>query len=287
MADGKDPVVLTRLATPGYFEAMGLRLREGRFLRDPEGRDKESRVVIVNETFVRTFWANGVSALGRRIKTRGAESPWYTVVGVVGDVKHYGLERPMRPGTYFPLPVDPSATLTMAVHTRVDPESIVPAVREALRQIDPELPLVAARTMEESLRRSLALRAAFSWMLAVFAFLAFVLAIGGAYGVATYLVTQRAREIGIRVALGARTTDILKNVLGHGLTVVGAGVACGIFGSLAVGRLLSDALFGVSAADVSVLAFVVALLVGTALMANGFPAHRAARIDPMRSLRTE
>jgi len=141
--------------------------------------------------------------------------------------------------------------------------------------------------MEENLRRLLALRAAFSWMLAVFAFLACVLAIGGAYGLATYLVTQRTREIGIRVALGARTTDILKNVLGRGLSVVGAGVACGIFGSLGVGRLLSDALFGVSPADVSVLAFVVAVLVGTALMANGLPARRAARIDPMRSLRTE
>jgi len=285
--DGKDPVVLVRLATPGYFEAMGVRLKEGRFLREADEQDKQSKVVIVDETFVRTFWGEGASAVGRRIKTRGKDQPWITVIGVAGDVRHYGLDRPMRPGVYFPQAADPSATMTMAMHVRVDPESIVPAVREALRQIDPELPLVAPRTMEENLRRSLALRAAFSWMLAVFAFLAFVLAIGGAYGVATYLVTQRTREIGIRVALGARTTDILKNVLGRGLSVVGAGVACGIFGSLGVGRLLSDALFGVSPADVSVLAFVVAVLVGTALMANGLPARRAARIDPMRSLRTE
>jgi predicted permease len=285
--DGKDPVVLTRLATPGYFEAMGITLKEGRFLRDSDEGGKQSKVVIVDETFARTFWGEGVSAVGRRLKPRGKDQPWFTVIGVAGDVKHYGLERPNRPGLYFSQSFDPSASMTMAAHTRVDPESIVPAVREALREIDPELPLVGARTMEENLRRSMALRAAFSWMLAVFAFLAFVLAIGGAYGVATYLVTQRTREIGIRVALGARTSDILKNVVGHGLSVVGTGVACGIAGSIAVARLLADALFGVSPADVTVLTLVVTVLVGTALMANGLPARRAARIDPMRSLRTE
>jgi predicted permease len=285
--DGKDPVVLTRVATPGYFEAMGLRLRSGRFLNEADGRDKHPPAVVVNESFVRTFWGAGANGVGRRIKSRSKEAKWVTVVGVVGDVKHYGLERPMRPGLYFPLPMMPRSTLTMAVHTTVDPQSIVPAVREIVRQMDPELPVAGVRTMEENLRRSLALRAAFSWMLAVFASLAFVLAIGGAYGVATYLVTQRTREIGIRVALGARSADILKTVVGRGLSVVGAGVASGIIASLAVARLLADALFGVSPADVTVLAFVSAMLVGTALIANGVPARRAARVDPMRSLRTE
>ena len=128
---------------------------------------------------------------------------------------------------------------------------------------------------------------AFSWMLAVFASLAFLLAIGGAYGVATYLVTQRTREIGIRVALGARTADIMRNVVGRGLGVVGVGVVCGLAASTAVARLLGDALFGVSAHDLTVLSFVTVVLLGTALVANGLPARRAARIDPMRSLRTE
>ncbi len=285
--DGKDPVVLTRAATAGYFEAMGLRLRAGRFLQEADGRDQNRPVVVVNESFVRTFWGAGANALGRRIKYRDKDAKWVTVVGVVGDVKHYGLERPMRPGLYFPVAMVPRSTLTMAVHTTVDPQSIAPAVREIVRQMDPELPVFGVRTMEENLRRSLALRAAYSWMLAVFAFLAFVLAIGGAYGVATYLVTQRTREIGIRVALGARTKDIMKNVVGRGLSVVGAGVALGIVASLAAARLLAEALFGVSPADVTVLAFVVAVLCGTALLANGLPARRAARIDPMQSLRTE
>jgi ABC-type antimicrobial peptide transport system permease subunit len=124
-------------------------------------------------------------------------------------------------------------------------------------------------------------------MLGVFATLACLLAVGGAYGVATYLVTQRTREIGIRVALGARTADIFRSVVARGIAVVGAGVVCGLAASMAVTRLLGDALFGVSPHDATVLTFVTLALVGTALLANGLPARRAARIDPMRTLRTE
>jgi ABC-type antimicrobial peptide transport system permease subunit len=245
----------------------------------------------VNESFVRTFWGEGANGVGRRIKYNhtGPDNPWMTVVGVVGDVKHYGLERPIRPGVYFPLGRNPRSSLMLAIHTAGDPQAIVPVVRDQLRQMDPEVPLVRARTMEESIRQSMALRAALSWMLAVFASLAFVLAIGGAYGVAMYLVTQRTREIGIRVALGARTRDIMRNVVAGGVTVVLAGVACGLAASVAVARLsvLSDTLFGVSAFDVTVLSFVTAVLGVTALLANSLPARRAARIDPMRSLRIE
>jgi len=141
--------------------------------------------------------------------------------------------------------------------------------------------------METMIAESTSLRAAFSWMLAVFAGLAFVLAIGGAYGVATYLVTQRTREIGIRVALGARTADVFRSVVASGLAVVAAGVVAGLAGSVAVASQLGSALFGVSTHDVSVLSLVSIVLVGTALVANGLPARRAARIDPMRSLRTD
>jgi ABC-type antimicrobial peptide transport system permease subunit len=210
-----------------------------------------------------------------------------TVVGVARDVKHYGLERPMRPGIYIPLGKSPRASMMMAIHAAVPPASIAPAVRELLRQMDPEVPLFRARPMEDLIRQSTALRAAFSWMLAVFASLAFVLAVGGAYGVSMYLVTQRTREIGIRVALGARTRDIFRSVVAAGVGVVLAGVACGLAGSIALARLLGDMLFGVSAQDAGVLSAVAAVLVGTALVANGLPARRAARIDPMRSLRTE
>jgi predicted permease len=285
--DGKDPVVLTRAATPGYLKAMGLRLRGGRFLQEPDGRPKQAPVVVVNESFVRTFWGEGANGVGRRIKYRDPKAPWITVVGVVGDVKHYGLERPMRPGIYFPLAMNPHSSMMMALHASGDAASITSALRTTLRQMDPEIPLYRVRTMENAIRQSMALRAAFSWMLGVFATLACLLAVGGAYGVATYLVTQRTREIGIRVALGARTADIFRSVVARGIVVVGAGVLCGLAASMAVTRLLGDALFGVSPHDATVLMFVTLALVGTALLANGLPARRAARIDPMRTLRTE
>src|SRR4029079_3996184 len=194
--DGKNPVVLYRTASPGYFRAAGLRLKQGRFLQEPEGRPKQAQAVVVNESFVRTFWGEGTNAVGRRIKFRGPGAPWITVVGVVADVKHYGLEQPMRPGVSFPAPQDPRPSMMIAVRTAGDPAPMTPAVRDVLRQMDPEIPLFRVRTMEDLIRQSMAQRAALSWMLAVFAALAFVLAIGGAYGVAMYLVTQRTREIG-------------------------------------------------------------------------------------------
>ena len=285
--DGKDPVVLMRWASAGYFPAIGLRLKEGRFLEEADGRATAAGAVVVNEAFVRTFWGSGASGVGRRIKYRGPQLPWITVVGVVADVKHYGLEAPMRPGVYLPYGRAPQPSMMLAIHATVPPTSIAPAVREVLRQMDPEVPLVRPRSMEDRLRQSTALRAAYSWMLAVFAALAFVLAIGGAYGVSTYLVTQRTREIGIRVALGARTADIFRNVAATGLGVVLAGVACGVAGSVAAARLLGDALFGVSAHDAGVLGGVTVALIITALLANGLPARRAARVDPMRTLRTD
>jgi predicted permease len=287
--DGKNPVVLTRYASPGYFRAMGIRLRAGRFLQEPEGRPKQLQSVVVNETFVKTYWGEGANAVGRKIRYGGGDSnaPWLTVVGVVHDIKHYGLERPMRPGVYFPIAMNPQSALTLAVHTTGDATSQASAVRDVLRRMDPDVPLFRVRTMEESIRRSMALRAALSWMLAVFAALAFVLAIGGAYGVATYLVTQRTREIGIRVALGAKTVDIFRSVVASGVTVVAVGVALGLAASTTLSHFLADSLFGVSSRDVTVLAFVTGVLLATALLANGVPASRAARIDPMRSLRAE
>jgi predicted permease len=285
--DGKNPVVLTRAATAGYFPAMGIRLRGGRFLEEADGRPKQPPVIVVNESFVKTFWGEGANGVGRRLKWGAKDSPWVTVVGVVADVKHYGLDKPMRPGVYWPIESIPRSTMTLALHTTGDPAALTSAVRTVLQQMDPEVPLFNVRTMEQAIGKSLALRAAFSWMLAVFASLAFLLAIGGAYGVATYLVTQRTREIGIRVALGARTGDIMRNVVGSGLGVVGVGVAFGLAASVAVARLLGDALFGVSAHDATVLSFVTLVLLATALVANGLPARRAARIDPMQSLRTE
>lgn len=285
--DGKDPVVLWREASSGYAAAIGLRLREGRFLEPADARPHAQPVVVVNETFVRSFWGEGAKGVGRRIKYHGAENPWMTVVGVTADVKHYGLDRPMRPGVYLPLSNDPRSALMVAVHSDRDPALVATSLRDVVRRIDPDIPLYRVRTMDEWMRLSLAPRAALAWMLAVFAGLALVLAIGGAYGVSTYLVTQRTREIGIRVALGARTSDVFRGVVTSGLAAVGAGIVCGLALSLGLGGVMAGLLLGVSPFDPAVLGAVTAILLATAVAANGLPARRAARIDPMRSLRAE
>jgi putative ABC transport system permease protein len=193
----------------------------------------------------------------------------------------------MRPGIYLPLAQSPTRSMVVSVRTRVPPNSVVASARAAVRELDADLPLFQVRTMEEAVSRSMSVRAAYSWLLGIFAGLALVLALGGAYGVASYLVTQRTREIGIRVALGARAADIMTAAVGRMLAVVLAGVAVGVAASFAITRLIGDMLFGVDPRDAFILGVVVSLLVATAALANWVPARRAARVDPMQSLRTE
>jgi predicted permease len=281
-----NPVTLFRPATPGYFAAMGIRLKSGRFFNDDDGREG-NRVLIVNETFTRTFWPGVSDPVGRRIRGNGRNSPWMTVVGMVADVKHYGLERPMRPGIYLPLRQSPSTTMAVAIRTSGDPAAMTAAARGAVREIDADLAMYRVRTMEEALKRSLAERRLYSWLLGIFALIALTLALGGTYGVTSYLVSQRTREIGIRVALGARMADITTAVLRGSLAAVGVGIVAGVAGSVAVTRQIKELLFGVPSHDVVVLASAVAVLLLMAFAANWFPARRAARVDPMRSLRSE
>jgi predicted permease len=285
-ADEASPIVLNRAVTPEYFAAMGIRLREGRFFTDREvvdAFDKESSI-IVNETFVKTFWPGGGSAIGKRVRS-GEKAPWRTVVGVVHDVKHYGLELPVRPGVYIPVPI--LSGMTVALRTAGDPAAVGPAARAALREIDPEVPAFDMRTMDERLARSRSLRAAYSWMLGVFAVMALVLALGGSYGVTSYLVSQRTRELGIRVALGARRADISRAVLHGSLTVVAVGVAIGVAGAIGAGRFLSALLFGVPPYDGAILTLAAIALFSTGFLANWVPARKASRVDPMVSLRSD
>jgi predicted permease len=285
--DEDNPVVLNRFANASYFEAMGIRLVRGRFFDSRDGRSDGSRPVVVNETFVRTFWPGVADPIGRRLKSYGNNNPWLTVVGVAADVKHYGLEEPMRPGVYRPLAELPSDALTVVLHTGVEPESLTPAAQSLLRELDPELPLFRVRTMEQTLAQSMRVRMLYSWMLGVFAALALVLALGGTYGVSSYLVTQRRREMAIRVALGARAADIFRTVLGGSLGVVAVGVAAGAGLSMLAARQLTSLLFGVKPNDVLVVGGTVTVLLLTALVANYWPARRASHVDPMSSLRAE
>ena len=180
-----NPVVLTRFASAGYFESMGIRLKSGRFFTPQDGRPNTPAVVIVNEHFARMAWPNETQVIGKRIAFNGEKNPWMDVIGVAGEVKHYGLERPMRPGLYFPTQMLPERTGSMAVviRTASDPEAFTGTARSIVQQLDPTLPLYRIRTMEAALAESMRTRALYSWMLAVFAGLALLLALGGTYGV--------------------------------------------------------------------------------------------------------
>ena len=284
-----NPVVVNRVATPTYFKTMGIRLKAGRFFEPADGRggpDAE-RMVIINETFAKTFFPGVDNPVGRRIRSTGDAAPWNRIVGYVEDIKHYGLERPMRPGVYWPLPQQIQGTMAVAIKTDGDPEALAESARTAVRELDPELPLFNVRTMEAALARTLAVRTTYSWMLAVFALTALALALGGTYGVSSYLVTQRTREIGIRVALGAARADIVRSVLRGSLAVVGVGIITGVIAALGVGRLLETLLFGVAPHDMVIMSSATALLLLAAILANVLPARRAARVDPMISLRAE
>jgi predicted permease len=284
-----NPVVLNRFATPAYFGTMGIRLKSGRFFEPQDGRrgPDQERIVIVNETFARTFFPGIENPVGRRIRSSGDDAPWNRVVGYVEDVKHYGLERPMRPGVYWPLAQRPVDTLAVAIRTDGEPDALTGSARAAIRELDPELPLFRVRSMEAALGETLAVRTTYSWMLAIFALTALVLALGGTYGVSSYLVTQRTREIGIRVALGAKRTDIVRAVLRTSLLVAGVGIVVGVGASLGMARWLESLLFGVRPTDALILTSAIGVLMVAALAANLLPARRAARVDPVVSLRAE
>ncbi len=288
--DEQDPVVLSRSATPGYFAAMGIRLKQGRFFNEVDGRDGNP-VAIVNESFVRQFWPNDPDPIGKRFRNRTGpddeKPPWVTVVGVVRDVKHYGLDEPMRPGIYRPNTQQAVSGMTVALRASSNPTGLVDPARRVVRELDGDLPLYRVGTMEQSLARSVALRRTYSWMLTVFAVAALLLAVGGIYGVTSYAVSRRVREIGIRLALGAHTSQVMGSVLRAGMSMVTVGIVLGLIAALALARAISGALFGVEPDDVAIYVSVAGVLAATALIANLIPARRAARVDPMTSLREE
>ena len=283
-----NPIILNRVASAGYFETMGIRLRDGRFLNEADGREgaDQPSVIVVNGTFARTLWPDGKNPIGQRVRT-GEKAPWLTVVGVVEDVRHYGLERDIRPGVYLPVRRIPLSTMSFAVKTSGDAAPLGPTVRAIVQEMNPELPIYNSRTMDARLAESMAFRATYSWMLGVFATVALLLALGGSYGVTSYLVSQRTRELGIRVALGAQRADISRAVLKGSLAVITIGVVVGIAGAIGAGRFLSSLLFGVPPYDGIILAIAAGALFTTGLLANWLPARRASRVDPMVSLRTD
>ncbi len=284
--DEPNPVILNRVITPGYLEAIGVTMLAGRTFTESDGRERDARVVIVNETFASRFWPEEI-AVGKRIRYPGDGNPWMTVIGVARDTKHYGLDTEMRPGVYQPHEQFNISSMALVVRTSVDPLSLASSVRQIVRTRDAELPVDNVTTMSQALDESLWARRAAAWLAAIFSSIALLMAVGGIYGVISYGVSQRTHEISIRMALGARSSQILQTVMKHGFTLVAFGVALGLAGGYAATRGLSAVLVGVSAGDLRVYAGVTIILGGVTLLAILLPARRAAAMDPMAGLRGE
>ena len=279
-------MTLTRYATPGYFDAIGITLLAGRTFAAAEAGEDAPPVVLVNQAFAEHHWP-GENAVGRRIAFTGDDPTWIEVIGLTQDVKHYGLDQEMRPGVYFLYGRNPTAGMTIVARTAVDPLSIADEARALVRARDADLPIYRVSTMRQRLDESLWSRRSASWSFAIFAGVAMMLAISGIYGVVSYAVGQRTHEIGIRMALGARSRQVLGDVMRHGLLLLGTGVAIGLVATVFATRALTSLLFGVSATDPLVYAIVTLALVAVAVLANLMPARRAASIDPMQALRDE
>jgi putative ABC transport system permease protein len=288
--DAPNPVVLRRIATTGYLEAMGIQLVSGRSFDDND-RAGARGVTIVNESFVRQFFADGGDPIGRRVRHGGRasddEESWLEIVGVARDIRHYGLDRPMIAGTYEPFAQDPQPSLAVMLRTTGEPTALLEPARRIVGELDSELPLYRVNTLEADLARSLALRRVHTWLVSLFAALALLLALGGTYGVISYGVTQRRREIGIRTALGASRERVMGQVVARGLRPVLAGILIGLGAAALVGRPLSASLFGVDAADPLTFGVVAALLLLAGLVATTVPARRAVALDPSTTLREE
>ncbi len=287
-APGEELPTDFRAASPSYFDAAGIPLLSGR-LFDSGDHAAAQKVALVSRAFADRYFA-GEDPVGRRMRignVQNPEAPWWTIVGVVGSVRDNRLDRAPDPEVYQPLAQRPSRGMTLVVRAKTDPAPLLAALRDTVSAADPRQPVANLATMEELVSRSLAPTRFVVFLLLAFAGLALVLAAVGVYGVMAYATAQRAREIGIRMALGARGADVLNLVLRRGLTLVAIGLALGLVASLGLGRGLASLLYGVEPGDPATLATVSALLAAVGLAACYLPARRAARVDPVETLKSE
>jgi putative ABC transport system permease protein len=289
-AEGDEPDLYSRSVGGDYFRVMGVPVREGRAL-DARDREGAPLVGVVNEAFAREYFG-GRSPLGARVRWARMEGEprWIEVVGVVGDVRHFGLHRPEEPAIYTPYAqsLQPwKRWMNLVVRAEGDPARAADSVKARVWSVDPQIPLTKVRTMEEVAAGSVARQRFNLTLLAVFACAALLLASVGVYGVVSYAVAQRTHEFGVRLALGARAADVLRLVLRQGLVYAAVGVALGLAGALALSRVMESLLYGVSATDPFVYAAASALLAAVALLACLVPALRATRVDPVEALRYE
>ncbi|HEX8880500.1 MAG TPA: ABC transporter permease, partial [Candidatus Acidoferrum sp.] len=279
---------LDRVVSPGYFETMGIRLLRGRLFDSSDGPDAPS-VAIVNETMARKFWPNE-DVLGKRLRFTLVDGGFrlYQIIGIVNDVKELSLDEPPKEEMYFPYwqaQGNYMVPSTLVVRTTGDLTSLASATRHAVWSVDADQPVSEIITMEGVLDRDVAQKRVQGVLLGAFAALALTLACVGIYGVMAYLVTQQSHEIGIRLALGANSRDVLGLIMGRGAKLTGMGMAIGIAAAILVTRLMRGLLFGISAVDPLTFASMALLLSTVALAACYIPARRAMRVDPMVALR--
>jgi putative ABC transport system permease protein len=289
IAPGDEPSLETRSVLGDYFRTMQIPLRRGRDFGPPDFSDHAPEVGIANDEMVRQYFPNE-DPLGKRIRwARNPSVQWITIVGVVGDVKHFGLDLPEEPALYTPYTqISPwKRWMTIAVRTQSDPAAMAGAVRQQIWKIDPQLPITKLQTMNELAAGSFAARRFYMLLLLIFSSLALALAVVGVYGVMSYAVTQRTQEIGIRMALGAQMHDVVNMVMKGGLRLALAGVLFGLAGAFALTRLMTSLLFAVAPTDATTFVTVSISLLAVALLACYLPARRATKVDPLVALRYE
>jgi putative ABC transport system permease protein len=283
-----NPAVTNSPVSPGYFRALGIPLRRGRYFTELDTA-KSSPVVIISESMAQRFFS-GQDPIGRRLKASGPELtklPYMEIVGVVGDVKYCGFANGCEAAFYQPFTQNVSVGTNLVVRSAVAPGSLIPALLRAIHAIDPDAVVNEQMTLETALADMLILPRVRFTLLAIFAGMAMLLAAIGIYGVMSYAVAQRTHEIGIRLALGARPRDVLRLVARQGTRLALAGIALGLLGAAALTGFMQRMLFGVSATDPLTFACVPLVLLAVALAATWIPARRAVRIDPTVALRCE
>jgi predicted permease len=286
MAPGERLETEFRRASPDYFASLSIPVLDGRPFRETDRAD-QPLVAVVNDAAARLFWPDG-EPVGARVRFFGSpDDPWFTVVGVVGDVRHFGLDAAPRPEVYMPFSQGPPGSPLLTVRTTRDPASLVPEVRRALRELNPAIAMYNVATMNSLRDESVAPRKFTMLLLGWFAALALGLAAVGTYGVMSYMVSQRREEIGIRMALGAERRDVLQLIVGHGMKVTGIGLGLGIVGAVLLTGFMSGLLFGVRPLDPATLVTTVLTLGIVAAVACYLPARRAAGVDPIVVLRSE
>jgi putative ABC transport system permease protein len=290
-ADSADsPSAGFRVVSPDYFATLRVPLRAGR-LFDARDDGAGAEVVVINEEAARRYWP-ARNPVGQQIKVSvrlvtGAGTGVKTIVGVVGDVKYGGLDLTAPPEIYLPYAQQPVDSLTIVVRTAGEPLAAAALARRELASLDPELPIADVRTMEDLVGRSIAERRFTMLLLGVFAAIAVLLAAVGVYGVLAYLVAQRTQEIGVRLAMGASPSDVVRLFMREGAALAATGLVAGLLGAAAGARALGSLVFGVTTRDPATFAGVAVAMAVTAIAASYLPARRAARVDPMEALRTD